>query len=143
MKRRGDGKGVVGIVLAGCFLAGCFVPVIYGGYKLYENATMVGVSMDVKMPAPDLYAKAVATIEKRGITKITKRDDKKMSLELDKNGQKGSLAVKEVTPDTSQMNIMLEKLKDVDKKVQEQDLVNTVEAVCQEAGIVCAPTEKK
>ncbi|MGZ8463194.1 MAG: hypothetical protein ACXWWT_10165 [Candidatus Deferrimicrobiaceae bacterium] len=143
MKRLSDRKRVFGILLAGCLLAGCFVPIIYGGYKLYESATMIGLSMDVKMPAPDLYAKAIATIEKRGITQITKRDDKKMVLELDKKGQKGSLAVKEVTPETSQLNIMAEKLKDIDKKVQEKELVGTVEAVCQEAGIVCKPAEKK
>jgi hypothetical protein len=143
MKRSETGKRIFRIVLAGCLLAGCFVPVIYGGYKYYEKGNMIGVSMDVKMPAPDLYAKAVAAIEKKGVTKITKRDDKKMSLELDRNGQKGSLTVKEVTPETSQMNIMVEKLKDVDKKVQEKELVDTVQAVCQEAGIGCKPAEKK
>ena len=143
MKKSDTGKKVFGIVLAGCLLAGCFVPIIYGGYKYYEKGNMIGVSMDVKMPAPDLYAKSIATIEKKGITQITKRDDKKMELSLDKKGQKGSLTVKEVTPETSQLNIMLEKLKDVDKKVQEKDLGDTVEAVCQEAGIVCKPAEKK
>jgi len=143
MKRSDTGKKVFGIVLAGCLLAGCFVPLIYGGYKYYEKGNMIGVSMDVKMPAPDLYAKSIATIEKKGITQITKRDDKKMELSLDKKGQKGSLTVKEVTPETSQLNIMVEKLKDIDKKVQEKDLGDTVEAVCQEAGIVCKPAEKK
>jgi len=143
MKRSDTGKKVFGIVLAGCLLAGCFVPLIYGGYKYYEKGNMIGVSMDVKMPAPDLYAKSIATIEKKGITQITKRDDKKMELSLDKKGQKGSLTVKEVTPETSQLNIMVEKLKDIDKKVQEKDLGDTVEAVCQESGIVCAPAEKK
>ena len=143
MKRRDDRKRVFGIVLAGCLLVGCFVPIIYGGYKYYEKANMIGVSMDVKMPAPDLYAKSISTIEKKGITKITKRDDKKMELELDKNGQKGSLTVKEVTPETSQLNIMVEKQKDVDKKVQEKELGDTVEAVCQEAGFACSPAEKK
>jgi hypothetical protein len=143
MKRWGDRKRVFGIVLAVCLLAGCFVPIIYGGYKYYEKGNMIGVSMDVKMPAPDLYAKSISTIEKKGITQITKRDDKKMELSLDRKGQKGSLAVKEVTPETSQLNIMLEKLKDIDKKVQEKELGDTVEAVCQEAGIVCKPAEKK
>ncbi len=143
MKRLDDRKRVFGIVLAGCLLVGCFVPIIYGGYKYYEKENMIGVSMDVKLPAPDLYAKSISTIEKKGFTKITKRDDKKMELELDKNGQKGSLTVKEVTPETSQLNIMVEKQKDVDKKVQEQELGNTVEAVCREAGIACSPAEKK
>jgi len=143
MKRSDAGKRIFGIVLAGCLLAGCFVPVIYGGYKYYERGNMIGVSMDVKMPAPDLYAKAVAAIEKKGVTKITKRDDKKMVLELDRNGQKGELTAKEVTPETSQLNIMVEKLKDIDQKVQEKDLGNIVEAVCQESGMVCKPVEKK
>lgn len=143
MKRRGDRKRVFGIVLAGFLLAGCFAPIIYAGYKYYEKGNMIGVSVDVKMPAPDLYAKSISTIEKRGITQITKRDDKKMVLELDRKGQKGSLTVKEVTPETSQLNIMAEKLKDIDKKVQEKELGDTVEAVCQEAGIVCKPAEKK
>jgi len=53
------------------------------------------------------------------------------------------LTVKEVTPETSKMNVMLEKRKDVDKKVQEKELVDTLTAVCQEAGIVCKPAEKK
>jgi len=142
MKRWNDRKRVFGIVLAGCLLAGCFVPVIYA-YKKYEDANTIGVSMDVKMAAPDLYAKSISTIEKRGITQITKRDDKKRELSLDRKGQKGSLTVKEVTPETSQLNIMLEKQKDTDKKVQEKELVDTVEAVCQEAGIACKPAEKK
>lgn len=143
MKRRDGGKRVFGIVLAGCLLAACFVPIIYGGYKYYEKGNMIGVSLDVKMPAPDLYAKAIAAIEKKGITQITKRDDKKMVLSLDKMGQKGELTVKEVTPETSQINIVVEKLKDIDKKVQEKDLGDTVEAVCQESGMVCTPAEKK
>lgn len=143
MKRRDGGKRVFGIVLAGCLLAACFVPIIYGGYKYYEKGNMIGVSLDVKMPAPDLYAKSIAAIEKKGVTRITKRDDKKMVLSLDKTGQKGELTVKEVTPETSQLNLMVEKLKDIDKKVQEKDLGDTVEAVCQESGMVCTPAEKK
>lgn len=143
MKRCDAGKRVFGIVLAGCLLAACFVPIIYGGYKYYEKGNMIGVSMDVKMPAPDLYAKSITAIEKRGITQITKRDDKNMVLSLDKKGQKGELTVKEVTPETSQINIMVEKLKDIDKKVQEKDLGDAVEAVCQESGMVCTPAEKK
>lgn len=143
MKGREAGKRVFGIVLAGCLLAACFVPIIYGGYKYYEKGNMIGVSLDVKMPAPDLYAKAIAAIKKKGITQITKRDDKKMVLSLDKMGQKGELTVKEVTAETSQLNIVVEKLKDIDKKVQEKDLGDTVEAVCQESGMVCTPAEKK
>lgn len=53
------------------------------------------------------------------------------------------MTVKEVTPETSQLNIVVEKLKDIDKKVQEKDLGDTVEAVCQESGMVCTPAEKK
>jgi hypothetical protein len=143
MKRFGDGKKrIFGIVLAGCLLAGCFVPVIYG-YKVYRDGNRIGVSMDVNMPAPGLYAKAIASIEKRGLTQITDRDDKKMSLALDRKGQKGTLTVKEVTPETSKLNIIVEKLKDVDDKVQEKELADTVESVCQEAGIACLPSEKK
>jgi hypothetical protein len=142
MKRRDAGKRVFGIVLAGCLLAACFVPIIYGGYKYYEKGNMIGVSMDVKMPAPDLYAKAVTAIEKKGVSQITKRDDKNMVLSLDRNGQKGELTVKEVTPETSKLNIMVEKLKDIDIKVQEKELGDTVEAVCQESGMVCTPAEK-
>jgi len=142
MKRCDVGKRVFGIVLAGCLLVGCFVPVIYA-YKVYRDGNMIGVSMDVKMPAPDLYAKSIAAIEKRGITQITERNDKKMALSLDRKGQKGTLTVKEVTPETSQLNIIVEKLKDIDDKVQEKELGETVEAVCQEAGLACTPAEKK
>jgi hypothetical protein len=142
MKRRDAGKRVFGIVLAGCLMAACFVPIIYGGYKYYEKGNMIGVSMDVKMPAPDLYAKSVTAIEKKGVSQITKRDDKNMVLSLDRNGQKGELTVKEVTPETSKLNIMVEKLKDIDIKVQEKELGDTVEAVCQESGMVCTPAEK-
>jgi hypothetical protein len=142
MKRFDHGKRILGIVLAGCLLAGCFVPVIYG-YKVYRDGNRIGASMDVKMPAPDLYAKAITAIEKRGITQITERDDKKMALSLDRKGQKGTLNVKEVTPESSQLNIIVEKLKDIDDKVQEKELADTVEAVCQEAGIACTPAEKK
>jgi hypothetical protein len=142
MKRLSDRERVFGILLAGCMLAGCFVPVIYG-YKVYRDGNRIGVSMDVNMPAPGLYAKAIASIEKRGLTQITDRDDKKMSLALDRKGQKGTLTVKEVTPETSKLNIIVEKLKDVDDKIQEKELADTVEAVCREAGIACTPAEKK
>jgi hypothetical protein len=143
MKRRGDGKRIVGIVLAGCLLAGCFVPIIYGGYKLYESETMVGLSMNVKMPAPDLYAKVIPAIEKKGVTQITKRDDKNLVLSLDRKGQKGTLTVKEITPKASQLNIMAEKQKDIDKKLQEKELVDLVDAFCIEAGIACTQEGKK
>jgi outer membrane murein-binding lipoprotein Lpp len=65
MKRLYDIKLVFGILLAGCLLAGCFVPIIYGGYKLYESSTHVGVAINVNKPAPEVYAAVIQSIEKR------------------------------------------------------------------------------
>ncbi len=145
MKRLYDRKLVLGILLAGCLLAGCFAPIIYGGYKLYESSTHVGVAINVKKPAPEAYAAVVQSIEKRKVYTILNRDDKKMVISAQSVEQKeieGTVTISVLTPESSRLDIVVDKTKDIDPKVQQKALVDSVMAVCAELGMECTEEKK-
>lgn len=145
MKRLYDIKLVFGILLAGCLLAGCFVPIIYGGYKLYESSTHVGVAINVNKPAPEVYAAVIQSIEKKKVYTILNRDDKKMVISAQSIEQKeieGTVTVSELTPDSSRLDIVVDKTKGIDPKVQQKALVDSVMAVCSELGMECTEQKK-
>jgi len=140
MKKREEWKQAVGILMVGAMMAGCFVPVIYGGYKLYEDAHQVKITLNVKEKPAVVYAKATESIEEKGVVKILKRDDKKMVLDVQKGEEKGYLIVAPLAgEETSVLTIALDKGKD--PKAQEEELVNSVMAACSKLGLECK--EKK
>lgn len=145
MKRRCRMKLVFGILLAGCLLAGCFVPLIYGGYKLYESSTHVGVAINVNKPAPEVYAAVIQSIEKKKVYTILNRDDKKMVISAQSIEQKeieGTATVSELTPDSSRLDIVVDKSKSIDPQVQKKALVDSVMAVCSELKMECTEQTK-
>jgi hypothetical protein len=141
MGNRVDWRRVAGIFLVGAMMAGCFVPVIYGGYKLYEDANYVKITVNVKKKPAVVYAKAIQAIEEKGTTKITKRDDEKMVLTVEKDGHPGYLKVAPLTgEETSVITIALEKGKD--PKAQQEELVQLVTGACTKLGFVCTEEKK-
>lgn len=142
MKHQNNTKWVLGILLFGYVFAGC-VAVAREGYKFYESQTHITITMNMNIPARDVYNDTVATIEKKGITKITKRDDKKMTLEVDKKGQKGEVTVVEKGANKSQLSLTAEKLKNIDVKTQKQELEQSLLAVCSQIKIECNPESEK
>ena len=142
MKHQNSTKWVLGMLFFGYVFAGC-VAVVRKGYKYYESETHITITMDMNIPARDVYNNTIATIEKKGITKITKRDDKKMTLEVDKKGQKGEVTVVDKGANKSQLNLTAEKLKNVDVKTQKQELEQSLLAVCSQLKIECNPASEK
>jgi hypothetical protein len=141
MKKREDLRRVVGFLLVGAMMAGCFAPIIYGGYKIYEKGNQVILTVNVKEKPDVVYAKAAAAIEEKGTTKITKRDDKKMVLDLERGEQKGYLKVAPLAgEETSVMTIALEKGKD--PKAQQEELVQSVMDACSKLGLQCTEEKK-
>jgi hypothetical protein len=146
MRKRAGGYRVFGIVLAGCLLAGCFVPIIYGGYKLYESTNVVGISVNIKEPAEKVYLTAINLIEKRNIYKILERNDKDMILSLQvikKEEIKATAKFTVLTPRSSTLSIVSSKLKDVDPNLQKRELVNAVISTCSELGYSCSEEKEK
>jgi hypothetical protein len=145
MKKLHDGKPAIGMLLAVFLLSGCFAPIIYGGYKLYESATHVGVAVNIKKPAPEAYAAVVQSIEQKGAYTILSRDDQKMVLSVQSAQQKeikGTAKVSELTPESSRLEIVLDKQEGIDSKVQQKALVDNVLAVCAQLGIECSEEKK-
>ena len=141
MKKREDWRQAVGILLVGLMMVGCFVPIIYGGYKIYEKGNQQILTINVKEKPDVVYSKAIAAIEERGITKITKRDDEKMVLTVEKDGHPGYLKVAPLAgEETSVMTIALEKGKD--PKAQREELVQSAMGACSKLGLECTEEKK-
>lgn len=141
MKKREDWRRVVGILMVGAMMAGCFVPIIYGVAKVYEDANQVKLTINVKEKPDVVYAKAAAAIEEKGVTKITKRDDKKMVLDLEQGEQKGYLKVAPLAgEETSVMTIAMEKGKD--PEAQKKAMVQSVMDACTKLELQCTEQKK-
>ncbi|MGB7970684.1 MAG: hypothetical protein WCF31_01815 [Candidatus Deferrimicrobiaceae bacterium] len=141
MKKRVDWSRIVGILMVGAMMAGCFVPIIYGGYKLYEDANQVKITLNVKEKPDVVFAKAAAAIEEKGVTKIAKRDDKKMVLDLERGEQKGYLKVAPLAgEETSVMTIAMDKGKD--PEAQKKELVQSVMDACTKLELQCTEAKK-
>jgi hypothetical protein len=105
----------------------------------------VGVAINVNKPAPEFYPAVVQSIEKRKVYTILSRDDKKMVISAQSIEQKeieGKVTVSELTPDSSRLDIVVDKAKGIDPKVQQKALVNSVMGVCAELGIECNEEKK-
>jgi hypothetical protein len=145
MNRLYNSKQVFVILLAGILLSGCFAPIIYGGYKLYQSSTHMGVSINVQKPAPEAYAAVVQSIDKNKVYKILSRDDKEMVLSAQSIEQKeieGTVTVSVLTPESSRLDIVVDKKKDIDPKVQQKALVDNVMGVCAQLRIECTEQKK-
>jgi len=141
MKIRSDFRNIVGFLMLGAFLAGCFVPIIYGGYKLYEEGNQIKITVNVKEKPAVVYAKSIQAIEEKGVTKITKRDDEKMVLDVQKGEQTGYLKVSPLAgTEASVLTIALEKGKD--PKAEEKALVQSVQDTCTKLGFECTEAKK-
>lgn len=141
MKKREDLMQVVGIVLVGAMLAGCFVPVVYGAYKVYEDANMLKITINVKEKPAVVFAKAAAEIEEKGKWNITERNDEKMVLDVKKGEQEGYLKVSLLAGGkTSSMTIAVEKGED--PKAQKEQLVQSVLGACSKLGLECTEEKK-
>jgi hypothetical protein len=73
------------------------------------------------------------------------RDDKKMVISAQSIEQKeveGTVTVSELTPDSSRLDIVVDKTKGIDPKVQQKALVDSVMAVCSELGMECTEQKK-
>jgi hypothetical protein len=141
MKKREDWRRVVGILMVGAMMAGCFVPVIYGVAKVYEDANQVKLSINVKEKPTVVYAKAAAAIEEKGTFKITKRDDKKMVLDVEQGELKGYLKVAPLAgEETSVMTVAMDKGKD--PEAQKKALVQSVMDACSKLGLQCTEEKK-
>jgi len=141
MKKRDEVRRWVGYLLVGAMMAGCFVPIIYGGYKIYEEANQIIITLNVKEKPDVVFAKAASAIEEKGVYKITKRDDKKMVLDVAKGEQKGYLKVSPLAgEETSVLKIALEKGKD--PEAEKEALVQSVNAACSKLGLECTEQKK-
>ncbi|NNG47673.1 MAG: hypothetical protein HKM86_11235 [Deltaproteobacteria bacterium] len=141
MKKREVLRRAVGFLLVGVMLAGCPVMVAYGVYKVYEKGNQQIITVNVKEKPDVVYSKAIAVIEERGITKITKRDDEKMVLTIERGELPGYVKVAQLAgEETSSMTIALEKGKDPD--AQREDLVQSVLSACSKLGLECTEERK-
>jgi hypothetical protein len=141
MKRRGEWKAILGMLLAGALIIGCFVPIVYGVYKVYDKETEQVITLQVKEKPATLYATAIKTIEEKG-TKITKRDDKTMTVSGErKDGIKGSLQVTPLPNEASALVITLEKGKDPAE--ERKAIVDTVLDVCSKLKMECTEDKGK
>jgi hypothetical protein len=141
MEKRRELRRMIGYLLVGAMMAGCFVPIIYGGYKLYEEGNQIKITLNVKEKPAVVYAKAMQAIEEKGVTKITKRDDEKMVLDVQKGEQKGYLKVSPLAgTEASVLTIALEKGKD--PKAEEKALVQSVQDTCTKLGFECTEAKK-
>ena len=52
------------------------------------------------------------------------------------------MTVSELTPDSSRLEIVVDKTKDIDPEKQQKALVDSVMAVCSELGMECAEQKK-
>ena len=59
MEKRWELRRMIGYLLVGAMMAGCFVPIIYGGYKLYEEGNQIKITVNVKEKPAVVYAKAI------------------------------------------------------------------------------------
>jgi hypothetical protein len=76
---------------------------------------------------------------------ILNRDDTKMVISAQSIEQKeieGTVTVSELTPDSSRLDIVVDKTKGIDPKVQQKALVDSVMAVCLELGMECTEQKK-
>jgi len=130
---------MIGYLLVGAMMAGCFVPIAYGVAKVYEDANHVKLVINVKEKPEVVFAKAAAAIEEKGTWKITKRDDEKMVLDVQKGEEKGYLKVSKLAEGTSVINIAAEKGKD--PEAQKKELLASAMDTCSKLGFQC--TEAK
>jgi hypothetical protein len=122
-------------------LAGCPVMIGYKAYKVYERGNQQIITINVKEKPDVVYAKAIAAIEERGVTKITKRDDKKMVLTVERGGLPGYVKVAPLAGEkTSSLTIAMEKGED--PKAQREELVQSVMGACSKLGIECTEEKK-
>ena len=135
-------KTISGILLAGAMLLGCFAPVLYGAYVIYDQKTHQVITINIKERPEDTYRNSIAIIEKRGAARITKRDDEKMLLSLErKNGLSATVKVSSLPKDASKLVITVEKGKD--PKAELEEMVNTVLDICSKAGVQCTEDKGK
>jgi K+/H+ antiporter YhaU regulatory subunit KhtT len=113
----------------------------YGVAKIYEKGNQQILTINVKEKPDVVYAKTIAAIEERGITKITKRDDKKMVLTVERNELPGYVKVAPLAgEETSVLTIALEKGKD--PKAQREEMVQSVMGACSKLGLECTEEKK-
>lgn len=142
MKIRSDFRNIVGLLMLGAFLAGCFVPVAYGVYAVYEDATKIKLTINVKEKPEVVYEKTMALIKQRGVVKITKEDAKEMEAYGIKDGQPASLKVAKLRGGESS-TLTLTEVKGKDPEKQKSDMENLVLSSCKEMGLTCTKEEKK
>lgn len=145
MKRWSERKRVFGIVLATCLLAGCFIPIYYA-YKAFETDKLVGIAVNIKRPAPEVYATAIQVIERNKRYEILKRDDERMVLSLQSIQNKeldATVTVSALTSRSSRYEVIGTKQKGVDPEVQKREALRTVLTVCSEFGYECTAEKPK
>jgi hypothetical protein len=142
MKMRTDFRNIVGYLLVGAFLAGCFVPVAYGVYKVYEDATKITVTVNVQEKPEVVYAKSLALIKQRGLVKITKEDAKAMEVYGTKDGQPGSMKVESLRRGKA-ATLTFTQVKGKDPEQQKKDMESLVLDSCKEMGLTCVKQEKE
>jgi hypothetical protein len=142
MKIRSGYRNIVGLLMLGAFLAGCFVPIAYGVYAVYEDATKIKVTVNVKEKPEVVYEKTLALIKQRGVAKITKEDAKEMEAFGVKDGQPASMKVTSLRGGES-ATLTLTQVKGKDADQQKKDMENLVLSSCKEMGLTCTKEEKK
>ena len=141
MKKRADLRRVVGYLLVGAMMAGCFVPVAYGVYKVYDYETQQVITIEIKEKPKTVYEAAITQMEKAG-TKITSRDDEKLTIHaVRKDGIEGIVHVTPLPKDASALVIAVKKGKD--PAAERQVLVNAVEGVCTHLKYKCKEEKEK
>lgn len=141
MKKRADLRRVVGYLLVGAVLAGCFVPVVYGVYKVYDKETQQVITIQIQEKPKAVYAAAIQSIEEKG-TKITKRDDEKLTISgVRKDGLEGTMHVSPLPNDASALVIALHKGKD--PAAERQTMIKVVQDVCTKLKLECKEEKEK
>ncbi len=128
-------------LLLGVILAGCFVPVAYGVYVVYEDATSQVVTVRVKEKPDELYRVAIAAIEERKISKITKRDDAKRIISVQKDDLAGYVKIDPLTARASTLTLHVQKGKDPEG--ERKLFLGYILDVCKRVGIECTEEAKK
>jgi hypothetical protein len=142
MKIRSDFRNIVGLLMLGAFLAGCFVPVAYGVYAVYEDATKIKITVNVKEKPEVVYDKTLALIKQRGKAKITKEDAKTMEIFGTVDGQPASAKVASLRGGES-ATLTITEVKGKDPEQQKKDMESLVLDSCKEIGLTCTKEEKK
>ena len=113
-----------------------------GVYKVYEDATKIKVTVNVKEKPEVVYEKTLALIKQRGVAKITKEDAKEMEAFGVKDDQPASMKVTSLRGGES-ATLTITQVKGKDAEQQKKDMENLVLSSCKEMGLTCTKEEKK